>query len=172
MSDLARASGGVSAFVHRMSALLHPTSSVPCRFAALGRASRHSEPPRHRKSDISAHFRHSARLESVIENVDSRVQPTESGEALRVVESPLRGKVKDRQTVWGDTWEDALTFVCQIVGNQVDDLEAQWIDTTPDNAKELTEVSLNKQAFGISKEQILKELGCNDSQIDAESRTG
>lgn len=90
-----------------------------------------------------------------------------SGKALRVAEAPLLSKVRDRQLYFGDTYEQIFRFVCLMNGiPNAEDIKCNWIDTSPDNDLEESEVMLNKQALGVSKEQILTELGYDTEQIE------
>lgn len=91
-----------------------------------------------------------------------------SGEALRTAEAPLSTKIRDRQNVFGETWEEIAEFACQIEGIATPgDIDALWENTQPNSELEQTEVALNKQTLGVGREQILAELGYSAAQIDA-----
>lgn len=89
-----------------------------------------------------------------------------SGEALKTAEAPLLSKVKDRQNLFGEVWEDVAMFACEIAGIDPGSIEAVWEDTAPHSDKEQSEVMLNKQALGVSKRQILTEMGYSPAVID------
>lgn len=90
-----------------------------------------------------------------------------SGEALKTAEGPLTSKVRDRQAIFGEVWEDIGRFSCQVAGiAEPEEIEAVWVNTEPHSDKEQSEVMLNKQALGVSRPQILTELGYSPSAIE------
>lgn len=88
-----------------------------------------------------------------------------SGEALKTAEAPLINKVSQRQAVWGDTWADIGAFVCEIAKVDPGTIETTWDDTTPHSEKDQAETALTKTQAGVSKPQVLRELGYTDDQI-------
>lgn len=95
-----------------------------------------------------------------------------SGEALKSAEAGLVAKVRDRQGVWGNRWEDAILYAARLAqdeGNDVDvpdDLivSAQWQDPESRNEKTQLEAAILKNELGVSKETLLRELGYNPEQ--------
>lgn len=89
-----------------------------------------------------------------------------SGSALRVAEAGLMSKVKDRQILFGDAWENCMKFVCKLSGIQDADIVCNWNDTQANNDKEESEVMLNKQALGVDEETLWHEMGYDSAQIE------
>jgi hypothetical protein len=58
-----------------------------------------------------------------------------SGEAMKSAEARFSEKLDDKQTGFGDGWEDALTFALRIDGTELPEgfqLEAEWKSATPE----------------------------------------
>jgi len=92
-----------------------------------------------------------------------------SGEALKTAEAPLLSKIKNRQSVWGDAWEDAISFVSLVDGVNIDpaSITVNWSDTTPhSDSEQISNASMKVASLGLSKRQALRELGYTDSSID------
>lgn len=89
-----------------------------------------------------------------------------SGEAMRTAEARFLAKVEDRQLAFGNGWEDVLGLALAMAGEPVAQLSTLWRDATPRSAKEVAEVALIKEQLGVSREQILKELGYSPEEID------
>lgn len=88
-----------------------------------------------------------------------------SGEALKTAEAPLAEKVGERQTVWGDTWEDVMTEVLTQAGKQPELLKTLWKETGAHSDKEQAEIALIKLDLGVSKTKLRQELGYTDAEI-------
>lgn len=91
-----------------------------------------------------------------------------SGEALKTLEARFVKKVKDRQTAFGNAWEDALAFALRIAGKGGDRLQlsAQWAEAAPTSQAEQIAIQEGKQRLGVSKRQSLKELKYEDGLIE------
>lgn len=89
-----------------------------------------------------------------------------SGEALRTADGPLAAKVRDRQAVFGEVWEDIGRFCCQVAGVDPGDIQTVWVDTTPHSEKEQAEIAILKSQLGASKRQLLIEMGYSPAQIE------
>ncbi len=90
-----------------------------------------------------------------------------SGEAMKTAEEPLLAKVRDRQIAWGNVWEDALTLALRMAGVEGAELSCNWLDPTPRNTRSFVEVLLLKQQLGVSQQQLLREAGYSESEIEA-----
>lgn len=91
-----------------------------------------------------------------------------SGESLKTSESGLVAKVKDRQTPFGNAWEDAMLFGLRLAVAFATDkptvpddvvLQTQWSDPEPRNEKDHLDAMAVKHDLGVSKATILVELG-------------
>jgi hypothetical protein len=97
-----------------------------------------------------------------------------SGEALKTQEAPLIKKVEDRQTAFGDTWEDALSFALLIEGTPVPEetpLAAQWTAAAPRSAQErVTNTAALVQA-GASLYAAARVAGFEEQEAEELQRT-
>jgi uncharacterized protein (UPF0305 family) len=90
-----------------------------------------------------------------------------SGEAMRTAEAPFIAKVKDRQTAWGNVWEDAMAFALQIAGESEEvRLSAQWKEAAPYSDAERLAVAKQKVELGVPEEVVLLELGYSEKDIE------
>lgn len=91
-----------------------------------------------------------------------------SGAALKTAEAPLLGKVENRQNSYGETWAEVLKFAAVLEGvTGIEEVETIWVDTTPDNSKEESEVALNMIDAGVPKDEVMKKTwGYTDKQIE------
>ncbi len=90
-----------------------------------------------------------------------------SGEALKQAEARLTAKLSDRQVAFGNVYEDALSLALRMVGQGGEArLSTLWQDPSPRSDREMAEVALIKQQIGVSREQILSELGYSPEQIE------
>lgn len=92
-----------------------------------------------------------------------------SGEALKTAEAPFLGKVKRKQIVLGNTWEDVMRFAMQIVGEPTANLNLSALWKDPESRNEfddLQAMDIKVNKVGISKEQALRELGYSERQIE------
>ena len=92
-----------------------------------------------------------------------------SGEAMKSAEARFIKRIKDRQTAFGNVWEDVLLFalkVDQTPGIAEDTrLETLWLDAAPKSEAELADTAVKKKAVGVSRSQLLKEMGYDDETI-------
>lgn len=89
-----------------------------------------------------------------------------SGEAMKTAEARFLAKVADRQSAFGNCWEDALALAVRMAGVADEArLSTLWRDPTPHSDREMAEVALIKQQVGVSREQILSEFGYSPEQI-------
>jgi hypothetical protein len=96
-----------------------------------------------------------------------------SGESLRMQEMGLLAKVKRRQHVFGNAWEDALYLSLRLwnlfqPGEEVAPTRVQtlWQDAQTHDEKAHLESLLLKQQLGVSQEQVLREAGYSDEEIE------
>lgn len=89
-----------------------------------------------------------------------------SGESLKTAESRLIRRVEDRQTAFGNVWEDAMAFAMTIQGSEPSSrLSTIWESASPRSDKETWEVAALKQAAGVSRSQILREGGYSAEEV-------
>lgn len=90
-----------------------------------------------------------------------------SGEAMKSAEARFIKKITDRQTSFGNVWEDVMLFALRIDGTDSDGLrlETLWKDASPRSDSEIADTAVKKKAVGVSRSQILKELGYDDDTI-------
>lgn len=101
-----------------------------------------------------------------------------SGEALRAAEAGLVAKIQDRETTWGDTWEDAF-HLCLKLGAEFGDgpelpeglaLEARWRPAHSETETERLTAAMLKHDLGVSRATLLTELGY-DAESEEAQRT-
>jgi len=91
-----------------------------------------------------------------------------SGEAMKSAEARFIKKISDRQTAYGNVWQDVMLFCMEIDGPSPSDdlkLEVEWKDASPRSDSEIADTAVKKKAVGVSRSQILKELGYDDDTI-------
>ncbi len=89
-----------------------------------------------------------------------------SGEALRKLEARFTAIIQDAQRAFGETWSEAMSLALQIEGRQADEIEVQWTDAAPVSESELLDNALKKKNLGWSLEQIQRDFGLTDKQIE------
>ncbi len=92
-----------------------------------------------------------------------------SGEAMKSAEARFIKKISDRQTAYGNVWEDVLRFCLQIKGQVVEPevkIAAEWVNAAPRSESELADTAVKKQAVGVSRSQNLRELGYTEEEIE------
>jgi hypothetical protein len=96
-----------------------------------------------------------------------------SGESLKTAEAPFGAKIDDRQTAFGDTWEDVIRFMWILDGNEdiTDEINTMWVPATPRSLVEDLDNAKKKQDIGIPQEVIWEELGYTPEQITAMSES-
>lgn len=90
-----------------------------------------------------------------------------SGEAMKSAEARFSKEIQDCHTSFGNTWEDVMLFAMKIDGPTPADLslDTLWTNPTPRTESELADTAVKKQAVGVSRSQILHELGYDDVTI-------
>jgi hypothetical protein len=91
-----------------------------------------------------------------------------SGEAMKSAEARFVKRIKDRQVAFGNVWEDVLKFALRINGQTLPDdlvVETLWMDAAPKSESELADTAVKKKAVGVSRSQLLKEMGYDDETI-------
>jgi len=116
------------------------------------------------------------KLAQVTDTPTSRFQLTgqvAASETLKQQESPLLAKIRARQALFGDAWEDCLYMarrLANLYGNAGLDEEAQ-IETlweraeTRDETDQLTRLAIKREKLQIPLRQIWKEAGYTEEQI-------
>ena len=97
-----------------------------------------------------------------------------SGESLKTAESGLVNKAQQRMVNFGNSWEDCMIMAARIQGAfgtavaDVDEmrLSALWDDAETRNEKSHLETLQIKSDLGVTKRQILRELGYTQEQLD------
>jgi hypothetical protein len=103
-----------------------------------------------------------------------------SGEAIKSSEARFVARIENRQTSFGNTWGDVMLFALDLAG----ELEAlptetsgrkdyesitllpTWEDASPRTESELADTAVKKKAVGVSRSQLLKEMGYSDEEIE------
>jgi hypothetical protein len=91
-----------------------------------------------------------------------------SGEAMKSAEARFVKRITDRQTAFGDVWEQVLTFALMILGENLPEdltIETEWTHAAPRSEAELADTAVKKKAVGVSRSQILRELGYEEDTI-------
>lgn len=97
---------------------------------------------------------------------------SETGEALKTSETRFTRKGKRQQRAFGKGWENALAAALVAAGDVEGsaaatlDLNAVWEPVTPRSDSEKLDVLIKKQAIGIPNNQLQKEAGYDDDQIE------
>ncbi len=90
-----------------------------------------------------------------------------SGEALKTAEAPFVKKIKDRQRAFGNVWEDVMRLALRMSGlADPPRLSTLWESAEPRSDLESVNLALLKKQVGLSQQQILKELGYADEEIE------
>lgn len=96
-----------------------------------------------------------------------------SGEALKNIEKRFLKKVQDRQTSFGQVWEDALALALRMSGPahaEAARLFVEWEDPAPASVKERLDALLVKKELGASTTQLLIEAGYGLKDIERMKR--
>jgi hypothetical protein len=94
--------------------------------------------------------------------------PWPSGEALKTAEAPLVAKVEARQEVWGTAWGQAMGLALRMAANPVDrPLRPVWKPARTESEVEKVTVAEAKLRAGVSRGQVLRELGYTDEETQA-----
>lgn len=94
-----------------------------------------------------------------------------SGESQKTAEQQLDSKVADRQAAFGDSWAAAMRFALKVEGKAVPEaLDCNWANLKPRDQKAEWEIAGLKKDLGVSKQQILREQGYSEEQIEQFAR--
>ena len=89
-----------------------------------------------------------------------------SGESLKQNETRFLAKVRDRQTSFGQTWADLMSFALQLAGHGAGiELITNWEDPAPTDEKDVLGNILLKKQIGVSTEQALREAGYGEVDV-------
>lgn len=90
-----------------------------------------------------------------------------SGEAIKSAEARFVSRIEGRQEDWAPQWGEALKFAMAIESTVADDLQLNpiWGDASPRSEAELADTAVKKKAVGVSRSQLLREMGYSDEQI-------
>jgi hypothetical protein len=90
-----------------------------------------------------------------------------SGEALKTLEARFVKKCLDRQTSFGNVWEDVLALALRMSAEGPDSarLQAEWVAAAPQSELELADTGIQWQTLGVPDEVIWEKLGFTDAQI-------
>lgn len=89
-----------------------------------------------------------------------------SGQALRIAETRLTKKVENRQTAFGNIWEDAMAFALKVDGQAGDTrLSTQWQGAAPEDITDTLNNLVIKQSLGVPAKQLLTEAGYGEAEV-------
>lgn len=91
-----------------------------------------------------------------------------SGESLRVANEPMTRKVISIEKIFSDTWEQLIKFVLKLKNINTDnvDITVIWQNTEPKSETVEANVALIKNEIGVSKSQLLSEMGYSTEEIE------
>lgn len=91
-----------------------------------------------------------------------------SGEALRKIEARFTAIVQDAQRSFGETWAEVISFALDIQNENSDalEIETQWTDASPVDESETLKNAQTKISLGWSYDQVQRDYGLTDQQIE------
>jgi hypothetical protein len=93
-----------------------------------------------------------------------------SADAIRSSEATLVPKARRRQRAFGGAWEDVMRLAVLVRdGVQrpgMESLEVIWRDPETRTVAQAADAAVKKLAVGVSREQILEDLGYSPVQIE------
>jgi hypothetical protein len=91
-----------------------------------------------------------------------------SGEALRKLEARFTAIVQDAQRSFGETWSEVISFSLDAMNEMSEklEIETQWTDAAPTDESETLDNAQKKIGLGWSYEQVQRDFGLTDSQIE------
>lgn len=91
-----------------------------------------------------------------------------SGEALRKIQARFTAIVQDAQRSFGETWSEVMDFGLEATkaNSESLEIETQWTDAAPVDESEILKNAREKLALGWSIEQIQRDYGLTDKQIE------
>ena len=91
-----------------------------------------------------------------------------SGRALRTAEAPFVAKIEDRQTSFGNVWEDAMHLALRQAGVANPGLlTTVWKAAAPLSREDAWDLAILQNSVGVPLEQILREIGYDEEEITA-----
>jgi hypothetical protein len=98
-----------------------------------------------------------------------------SADAIRSSEATLVSKARRRQRAFGGAWEDVVRLAVLVRdGVQrpgMESLETIWRDPETRTVAQAADAAVKKLAVGVSREQVLEDLGYSPVQIERMTRT-
>lgn len=91
-----------------------------------------------------------------------------SGEAMKSAEARFTKKMRRAQALWGNVWEDVVTFALMVDGTTIPEgleLSAVWLDASPRSEKEKAETAVLLKAAGVSRTERLRSLEYDEASI-------
>lgn len=90
-----------------------------------------------------------------------------SGESLKTAEGPFVAKLESRQVSFGNVWEDVIRFALKMRKQAVDEvrLSTTWKNAAPRSESDQAQTGVLKQQIGVSKQQLLREMGYSEDEI-------
>lgn len=88
-----------------------------------------------------------------------------SGEALKTAEAPFVAKIRDRQVLFGASWQQAMRLALTISGTADTEVEPIFAPPVARSDLEFWQLAQMKKAAGVPDKQIWKEAGYTDEQI-------
>lgn len=90
-----------------------------------------------------------------------------SGEAIKSAEARFVSRIQGRHEDWESIWGEAVKFGMSIEATVPDDLilSPVWSDASPRSDAELADTAVKKKNVGVSRSQLLKEMGYDDEEI-------
>ena len=97
-----------------------------------------------------------------------------SGESMKQREVGLISKVKRKQRVYGNHWEDVITLSAKLWNKymggdavEVTRLQTQWTTAEIEDTKEKLDEAMAKTELGVPPERVLQELGYDPEEAAA-----
>lgn len=91
-----------------------------------------------------------------------------NGESIKAAETGLIAKVKDRQVMCGEAWEEVMRLAFQVEGNAKagdTELETVWADPETRTESEHVDAVMKRKALGVPTQQLWEDLGYTPTQI-------
>lgn len=90
-----------------------------------------------------------------------------SGEALITMEAPLVKKVRKKEELFGDVWQEVAVFALQLSGMSVKktDIQPQWSDPEAEQPLTETEIIRNYRGAGLPLKSSLRMVGYTEAEI-------
>lgn len=92
-----------------------------------------------------------------------------SGESLKATETGLIAKVRDRQTRFGEAWEEVIRLAFLVQGDaraEAFTAETIWADPESRTEAEHVDALVKKLAIGVPVRQLWEDAGYSQTQID------